>query len=74
MTALKVEEAYHEETLNRRHCVEDLSSHTVIECTRLLAAHLQVHKGKAKALVGEAREVRFRRIRFVDISHFLCCF
>ena len=58
MDALKVEEAYHEETLNRAHSIMELSTRVVIDCTRLLVDGLQVNKAKAKALVMDARQVR----------------
>ena len=58
MYALKVEEAYHEETLNRAHSIMELSTRVVIDCTRLLVDGLQVNKAKAKALVMDARQVR----------------
>lgn len=57
MDALKVEEAYHEETLNRAHSIFELSTKMVIDCTRLLVEGLQVNKAKAKALVMDARQV-----------------
>lgn len=69
MDAIKIEEAYHEETLNRAHSIVDLPTRTVIDCTRLLVEGLQVNKAKAKALVMDARQVR-GTVPFVLLCYF----
>lgn len=53
-----MEEAYHEEKLNRTFSIENLPTRAVIECTRLLVEGLQINKAKAKALVSSAQEVQ----------------
>ena len=57
LEALRLEEAYHEETLNRACSIEDLGTRTPIESTRLLVDALQINKAKAKALLTSAKQV-----------------
>jgi hypothetical protein len=57
LEALKLEEAYHEEVMNRTCSLEALSTRTIIDATRLLTDELQINKAKAKALITLAKEV-----------------
>ena len=57
LDALVLEEAYHEEVLNRTHSLDNLQTRTLIDCTKLLAEGLNINKGKAKALLMNAKEV-----------------
>ncbi|KAJ1414289.1 hypothetical protein B484DRAFT_166244 [Ochromonadaceae sp. CCMP2298] len=61
MQALLIEETYNEEVLGRAVSLEALSTGTVINCTKLLAEALNINKGKARALVQEAREALMKQ-------------